>query len=1052
MKQFMKYSLLLLLCSAVFAPRVHAVTAVVPNTGGSAAANTTFQSAAIASAFYKPTKTMFFGLTGNSTTGHPSTDALGYVTDAATTYTGIAWTGAADIAALEGPSGTNAMYDTSADNAVIQNSNITAVAVVGNPATDRTLVDLNEVRIVFLSSQANTAALPVGVHCMTTTLGIPVYRSLTDADSPTVTVNTFTVVAGNSGTQMCAFAAVKDKDGTDADRGVFGTMAGDGVVSLAIDTDSNAMTQKSQYGSSSTVVTTSLTYGATAGTAQVNGPAMCYDETLKRLYVGTQYTTANTNADGTAGGLSVQIYDVSTDGELASLYSCGVTADADYDGGTATVNGNNIIGARGTSQDLAALKLRVMHTSTGPATATKFAYLIVNGGNGAKAAVANRVWAVPLVVGVTDAAITADVTDQTNVAAINGTFANVTTGDYSTRASAAGDLFTTSTAAARVGNGPLPCPAGTEPSDMWVDGDAVYCSIDAAAGSDTSPGVWHSQACFNRHGQIDHWTEWQRVSPLYLGGLASSEGRISHFAVDASSTKIWGVDTAKTSLRLTEWASDSTDGTAANPVADPKGLIVNLHSSDHLTDNCMSVCDLNSSTTGWGATTPMRITMFGNNKGKVSFAVTGSAVGYGQKMDVVTARTLVQTNTGLVNHVVFDYRSTGTLKTTTVLDGAYIHCLAYSGWDEKEDSLNTGYFFAGVEDPDNSANNGLYVWTKPNLGAGFDTRDVQDLTNDPFRHNIGDAANYRSWQKMTGLTGIPHKIVARGGAVYILTRGAGGNTDKIHRLTRQSTATLLDADFCVVAAAGATPTTGETLPAQIYDFVVTATALDTTISGAQAVTGTVYGEQLMMATLDGLYTTTCSVGTDDYIVGKDTDNSQLICGWTQLNHPETNGSWQQHLSEAAYTRDPSTFWFERSVQDVEKENYLARDFYQLSRWPLSAKRAGGTDGTNDGGTEGNWAYNPSIFNAYDGTTTEPVTFDQAPFVCNAYSDGSRRIKTISRDGYTLSSQPYETAAQWWNVTNKNGVTLYGAYSNWTTNVGSSGKILAGTRTGVIGLV
>lgn len=1074
MKQFMKYSLFLLLCSAVFAPRVHSVTSVVPNTDGGATAGTTFMTAANASAFYKPTNTMFFGLLANNTTGNPSMNALGYCDDTFTdqgltlTYTGIAVAGAA------------------ASNSTIRNSNITSIALVGNPASAATRKDRDQIRILFLSSLANTAALPVGVHCMTTTLGIPVYKSLTDGDGTVATVNTMTLAAGVQGSTMFGFAAVKDggvagsgvvaAGGSGAsERGTFGATDGDGIACVTIDTD-NIMTQITARPVDTLLATTLAVRSAGLAKDVAGDPVLCYDETLGRLYVGLGgVTSAPTGAAGAGGNAAVGIWgvgmfevDASQGTDANKFPAMKVMSGESGVSGALVLTGSNIVGAKGPRSTVAINKMKVMHTSTGPTAsgATKFAYLIVNGGNGYIAntavagatGVANRVWAVPLVVGA-------------DTAADNGKFAAVTTGKYNTVASAANDLFLTNTAAVRVGNGPLPCTATTRPSDMWVDGDAVYISIDAAESTTITPGIYHSQACFNAHGQIDHWTEWARVSSNELGGpVATNKGRISHFAVDAASTQIWGVDTDKTALRLSKWQDSSTTG-ATTPAAKSTGLLTILNNASNMGEGCSAVCDLNSSSTGWGATTPMRMTMFGGINGKVCFALTGSAPTASQG-----ANSLMTTNTALNRYIDFDYSTSAHFKTTDAISsGAAVNCLAFSGWNGTStagDKL-VGYFFAGIE-----KDKGLYVWTLPSLGAGFNPALVLDFNADPYRTATGAAANYRSWQQLDrislGVSGAsyPQKIEAKGGAVYILMHGDGTTTnpDRIVRLTRKGTGQLLNTDFCTTASAQAAPSgSNSDLSSvnRIYDFVVTVT----TNSGqsAQSATGGVIGEQLMMLTDDGIYTTTCEIGTDNWNVGVKPANSQLLCGWVRMSAPASINTWQYIIGSPSYTRDPSTFWFGRLEVHAVRDTIFNRvSFRQMSRKPLLLGRG---DELNNGTTWGNWNLNPTLFNGYDGTAVEPSGFDQLPLAKVFYSDGSRRIfqhhsPWLASNDFNLYSVPYEAGAKYWNVqvhTDSSNDKIAGNeiadsvmgqdnYTFWISSIGGTGKLFAGTGTSVIGLV
>lgn len=1087
MKKFMKHSLFLLLCSAVFVTRMHAVSAVVPNTGGGASSGSTFQEVAQAAAFHRPSGTMVFGL-GKAA----SMDALGFASNTVTaasagshamldtlpTYTGIAQTALA------------------AGLMNIQNSSIQALAIANDITSPE---NFSKAKIFFISSQGNDDSLatsdvghPLMVITTTAIPSNPNALKLKDADG-TTTCYTMTVVAGNAygtASKTYACAAVKASGAHDANRGNFGYHQYDGVALVECGEDDYTLTQRDQEASQCTVLTTSLAIGKALDTNVQLGengraPAMCYDERLKRLYVGVNYTTSLTPSNNT-GGWGVQIFQVDPDtsnGTLTNLAQGGVTTPGSKDGGAVVLTGSHIVGVggggsstAGTRASLTYHNLKVMHTSTGPSDGTKFAYLIVNGGNGhggstaiaGSSAVSNRVWSVPLVVG--------NRTSDTSDNVIDGTFANVKTGNYKTVADAAGELFLTNTAAVRVGNGPLPCPASTKPSAMWVDGDAVYCSIDAAASNTCSPGIWHSQACFNRHGQIDHWTEWQRVAPPFLGGDAQTTadildngGRISFFAVDAISSRIWGVDTSKTRLRLSTWASASYLADRTAPLtADSTGLITCLNSSSNLNNNCTAICDLNSSTTGWGATTPTRLTMFGNKDGKVSFAITGSAVGSSGTNVTHSAGKLLSTNTAVVHNIVFDYSTTGTLKTTTVASGKNVRCLAYSGWDERASSLTTGYFFAGVEDTANPGTGGLYVWTLASLGAGFDTRDVHDLNMPPFRGTSDTSVSPRSWQQLTRISGVPSKIVAHGGAIYILTHGHDKETpDRIFRLTRKSTAAALNTDFCVTASAGKAGTdgtsTGNTLPSRIYDFAITVTAISSETSGAQGVSGTVYGEQLMMLTNDGIWTTTCAIGTDDYNVGRNPNNAQYLCGWVQMSSPSTDNTFQITLDEPAYTRDPSTFWFNRIVEHKDKPGvYFAVDIHQINRRPLSVVRG---SQINDGATWGNWAYNPSVYNGYDGSSTEPTLFDQEPPIMGFYSDGSRRIvqkyRSTIADGNTanLYGQPYEVHSKWWNNQGPHSHLIYNpgstaapSYLHAISNAGSTGKLLIGTDGGVKGLV
>lgn len=1060
MKKFMKYSLLLLLSSTLFIFEMHSVTKVVVPASSAAANNTTFgiNGAVVqASAFYKPTGTMFFGLRGPA-----SVDAVGYATrpapDAVPTYTGIASAGAA------------------ASNSVIRGSNIFALDVVGDPTSDTTLRDLSKVKIVFLSNQSSTAGgssattgltraadTGAGVSLLTTTGGIAVFKSLTDGLAVAQTCYTMTLIAGNAQyvqdtPKSYVWAAVKATGAHNANRGHFGFDANDCIAAVKINNTDLSMTQvtPSTGGGDtrdlqiSTVMTNTIAFGSTPSpndTANMATPAMVYSQTLNKLYVGVNYTTGGQGNH--AGGWGILIFRVHPESNGAyqltaqQAQTTNLAANGNGDGGMYILTGSNIVGvgpggtsAVGRRASLSYHNLGVMHTSVGPVgvTGTKNAYLIVNGGNGARAdaaatiapttgatRVGNRVWAVPLVVNkkVGDVLQTNDI----------GLFANTRRPAFNEVAAKSGDLYTTQTAAVTVGAGPLPCPGTTAPDQMWVDGDAVYCSINGTKSNTLSPGVYCSQACFDSTGRIAHWTEWAKIAPNELGD-AIDDGGVSRFAVDANTTRMWAVDGAQTSLRMSNWESSSLTPHATTPAADTTGLLYNLNTSTNLNDGCTAVCDLNSSTTAWGATTPMRIAMLGGMSGKVCFAVTGSGVYGSTQLGRSNPGDITTSNTGLHHQFTTaqaDYSNSATLLKTTISGGKTVTCLAYSGWDSCTAASQTnGYFFAGTEE-----DGGLYVWTLPNLGAGFRTRnDITNLNSIPFRNAdsqaLGATASYRSWQKLDRISGTPVKIQARGGAIYILTRVGGATPlDRIYRITRQNLASSLNTDFVVTASSGVGSLASV---GRIVDFVITS-------SGATATTN----EQLAMLTDDGIYATRAPNGTNT-ATNFTPALAQTTCDWSQV--AGTDATVQFFYNQPAYTRDPQTLWYSKFEQNNnEADIYNKTSFVQRSRLETGITSA----------------VNPAFFNAFDDTATDDADFIENDITTNFYSDGNRRIfQRLSGSSYKLASRPFEVAARWWDMTANNtnlGSAVKGStYVHWVSLLGDTGKLCAGTNKGVIGLI
>lgn len=64
----------------------------------------------------------------------------------------------------------------------------------------------------------------------------------------------------------------------------------------------------------------------------------------------------------------------------------------------------------------------------------------------------------------------------------------------------------------QVGGGPVPLASGTLINQLLALGDAVYISIQAPFATDSTPGMFKSQALFDAQGRIMSWTPWQRVA------------------------------------------------------------------------------------------------------------------------------------------------------------------------------------------------------------------------------------------------------------------------------------------------------------------------------------------------------------------------------------------------------------------------------------------------------------------------------------------------------------------------------------------------------------
>ena len=175
--------------------------------------------------------------------------------------------------------------------------------------------------------------------------------------------------------------------------------------------------------------------------------------------------------------------------------------------------------------------------------------------------------------------------------------------------------------------------------------------------------------------------------------------------------------------------------------------------------------------------------------------------------------------------------------------------------------------------------------------------------------------------KLDRFSGIPVKIQAAGGAVYILSRGVGTQVDRIFRVTPQSTGIALNTDFVVTASAGAAPSDSNSSLAsvdRIFDFVISTTG-----------TSAYAGEQLTMLTNDGIYTTTSTQGTNGVFSPA---KAQLNCGWVQVSSPSTDATVQYFMTHAERTRGTQSFWFPRFEANAAATTvYNKNGLHQLNR-------------------------------------------------------------------------------------------------------------------------
>ncbi len=971
MKKYVQYSLALLGIGALVTPSAHALIGPALTTGGSS--SQTFLTAMLAKSYHKPSGTFVAGLAASTST---DSNVLCYATrpsspDTAPTFTGIA------------------------GNSILTGNRIQQVQVIQNPASRS---NFNTAYILTTTGTTATTLL-----CLTPTAqnNAPQVAALSAAI-------TFTITGGVYDGVGYGFAAIKGSGGVFTN---FGAAATDGVAIAQIDATTLAMT-------TSVLQTPTTTGWFGTGASATGTPSMVYDETLGKLYVaGGTLTTGGTNGNAACNILMLTIDDTPT---LTNVAFAGTTST--------TMSFSSIVGTRNNGSGALANtinKIKIMHTSTSPADGTtNYAYMIVNGGPGAANAVNNKVYAVPLVV-------------NNATAANNGKLASVgtqTTYPFDTPVSVVADLYTTTTPQAVVGNGDLPMASNGTMGDMWVDGDAVYCSITGAATATNCSGVWKSQAMFDQLGRIAYWTDWEKVTPEGYAATGSNlQTAVSFFAVDAYTGQIWGVDNAVSNLYLTGWNN------TAIPTA---GLVGFLNSN--LGDGCFSALDMNSSVTGWGASNPIRMTLFGGLN-TVCFAMTGSATysrttspvlsfGNGANSSLTSTATTVLTDAYL--NTLDDYTATNTNigLVTTGLPGR-VNCLGYSGWTALNASNTTpAFFLAGIQ-PEDDEDGSLYAYAT-SAGRGFNpTTQISDLANGFFA-----SSNDNSWQEITNVVGTPVKILSRGGALYVLTQSVsdeGGRTDYIYRATIADTVTNLNSSFVAIATSGLAPdgdNSSLASVARIYDFVISSTCGGTAVSSTGA-------EQITMLTNDGIYTTTCSVGTQTNFGTISSVSLQLVAGWTQVADSDTY--IEMIMSEPDRQRNPHTYWFSSFVPNTNGY-YNSQVMSQTN--------------SNYTTFSGVFQVNPSADKAGVFNSNSTTTFETLPLMRNIYSDGSRRFFVQANNVYThyLTALPFDVSESGWNVLDPqapiSSSALTGAKAfNWIAQISSTGKLMVGTDSGVASL-
>jgi len=797
----------------------------------------------------------------------------------------------------------------------------------------------------------------------------------------------------------------------------------------AVDGDTGIKAQKLDSTISQITFAGSNPPGIVVPSVANNSVTLNWNSKLQRLFIGLQLSGAGNPVSD--GAKSVIVASIIEDAHGNNKLTFNPIAP---DSAFAVAVPNYIVGViGGTNQNLSAIDLRVMHTSTGAS------YLIVHGGNGTVGTIANGLYALPLV----------DVGDPTNVT--QGTLANknafnAATGRFETPAAANGDLVTTADTFAQVGGSPLP---GLQINDSLFDivvvGDTVFATPNVLTPPTTTPdfrgGIFYSQALFDDVGKIVSWTPWtKRAIPFdaFPYALNPNKGFVFLFDVDAVNAKLWAIDFDGRTVITTAWDTGSfaTKQVPPAPIAPSQNPLV-LQLNDALSKGCFSVLDLDQSTPGLGMSAPGRYALFGGLT-KIVFVRTSLSTAMVPPFDIVGGIPVTQsvlftdpTIQPPVNPFEDPILGPQLFLETTLPSGCAVKVLEYS---RRVAGTADNYFFAGTDD-------GLYVFAGPG-GTGFDvgTTPPNALNGAPFSTG--------QWQKVAAIQGAVIDIKTSGNTLYVLTLQTSANapiTSIIYKIPFDTTiaAMFTPGNMFNIAESGVDavdpmnilPDSDLGAATIILGMQIIATGDPTGVGLAPAAK-----EQLVIATNQGLFESNTDQTANNGIIDA---MNQLDAQWLPV---DPNDTTMYYNIMGIDTPIRHTIW-PISILDLQGlRTFVRGGIKQLS----GIGNPGGTMPMIGG-------FVPPNFHSIDPTNQFFNTFDATT---NFWSDGARRFLIVFRqqDGSTIRRllvTPYDTIE--WAVSDPRAdVLVEPLLTNndlffWVKQIGATGILMAGTESGIIAL-
>lgn len=731
-----------------------------------------------------------------------------------------------------------------------------------------------------------------------------------------------------------------------------------------------------------------------------NRVALHWNNTLQRLYMGLQLSTASSGSGSAGDGVFSIVAGQQPSNQSGKLNLLTFMPGSALEDGQAINIAGVKQGASGLPLTISAGGIKSMKTSTGAS------YLIVWGGNGSittdptvgGGTTGANIYALPLV----------DVGDPNNVTQgvlANKNNFNPATHRFETPAAVNADLTTIVDPFSLVGTGTLPVQQATPISgigggnvnssgsslpintlNMEVLGDTVYVALGNSPSDLDDSGVFYSQAMFDDTGKINAWTPWAKRAFPFNGFTNNPEypDKIRFAIPDPVNNQLYAVDNfLGQTVRQTSW--DNGQFLSPLPLAVSKAL----------SNGCYSVLDLNQDTAGFNPATTYRYALFGGINTVVFAQISQARATPSSLQSSQTVTSSYQLGTGF-NPQTF-------LVTQLPLNAGPVKTLEYSRQTTGQGSTN--YFFAG-------GNNGLNVFADQ-FGNGFNVNTLNTLNLTPFSTG--------KWQHIPTIPGSVIDVKTLGSTLYVVTFEQPGGTPIYKVLSIPFTANIasmfLTSNINLIAQSGVAATNSDLSSTAIF-------------YGIQSVVADSAGdiEQLALATNNGLFVSTSGAGVQ-------AATTQSDAQWTQQN-PASNATLFSSIA-GIDTQLPTTVW-PLSIQDPTRKGIYNRS----SVWQLSA------------GDDTDFGYSPTPFEPNSNNPTQ-ATF---PFISYFWSDGGQSMmiansQPLQQSPQSLLAVPHSLTP--WNISSGVLITAPVVVNTpnfyWLKRIGVTGLLLAGTNQGVIAL-